>query len=421
MKYVRIITSIVLCLVIVLTVPTPSVSALNSADYVGQGIDHYDTRVVCPATSSSNLAGENNKIKIFSWLTSNGFNAAQAAGILGNLQTESRFDPFVVQNGTIDTVLPIDSHREYHKGFGLVQWDGGRRQQILRVIQKADPDFANTIKKYGSGGEKAPDDILNNYLDIELKFVVQELSTNYKSVDFNIKKQPNTVEGAQDAAEEWVRHYEIPGNMAENVKNRRANAVVIFNELKDMAPASATSSTTSSSGTTSCSPATPAGKVMYYSQLDNKWASSPYAGGTLGEYGCGPTAMAMILASLHDKTITPPDVAKVAGVQVGQTDWQKLISGVNAKWNVGIDTKQLTWSQAIDFVKSGKGYVWVGGEGTLPFTKIGHMVAIVGVQSNGDVTIADPANPLSGHDKIKDYPAAQVQAGVKGLFGVPKK
>ncbi len=47
------------------------------------------------------------------------------------------------------------------------------------------------------------------------------------------------------------------------------------------------------------------GDIVYYSQHDPQWGSIEYAdGGTIDEDGCGPTSMAIILASLVDNSIT---------------------------------------------------------------------------------------------------------------------
>lgn len=51
-----------------------------------------------------------------------------------------------------------------------------------------------------------------------------------------------------------------------------------------------------------------------YLQTDPRWSSIGYStkneGSTIGSAGCGPTCMAMILASLKNKSITPKETAK---------------------------------------------------------------------------------------------------------------
>ena len=138
-----------------------------------------------------------------------------------------------------------------------------------------------------------------------------------------------------------------------------------------------------------------------------------------------PTSMAINLSSLIDKTITPPDVAAAAGVQVGETNHGNLIRGVNEKWGLTISTQSLTMQESIEFVKSGKGYVWIGGtaleENKGPFTLGGQMVAMVGVNSDGSVIIADPAGNAPGHQKIGNYSAAEIESQSGARYGVAKR
>lgn len=51
-------------------------------------------------------------------------------------------------------------------------------------------------------------------------------------------------------------------------------------------------------------------EVFYYKQNDPRWKNLPYGvGNTIGEAGCGPTALAIAVASLTDKKVTPPEMA----------------------------------------------------------------------------------------------------------------
>lgn len=434
MKKFRIITSVISSLVVTLFSPLSAHASLSPADYVGQGIDHYDTRVVCAGGGSGSLNGSGNVEKIYNYFAGKGLSAAAISGMLGNIQTESSFNQFRMQTTYSDqglsAVLPIEGHTEFNKAFGLIQWDGGRRQSVLTAISAKYSDFETTINTYGKsadGAAQAPPAVADGYLSLELDFLYEELTSGYVFWFNQIKDTPNTVDGARTAAEVWNRHIEVSGDYS---SDRADQATTFFNQFSTTPPSNSgggTVSSTDSSGGTSCNAAQPAGDVVYYSQMDPKWADSPYAGtgplDTIANVGCGPTSMAIILASLYDKNITPPDVAAVAGEQHGGTsNWANLINGVNAKWGLNISAANLSWSEAVDFVKSGKGYVWAGGSGAPPFTKSGHLVAIVGASSDGSmVTVADPDTPADGHEKIKEYPASQIQSQVGGLFGVPKK
>ena len=51
-------------------------------------------------------------------------------------------------------------------------------------------------------------------------------------------------------------------------------------------------------------------EVVYYNQLDERYANKPYGTDNIGGYGCGPTAMAMVVSSLTDDLVDPVEMAK---------------------------------------------------------------------------------------------------------------
>ena len=53
-------------------------------------------------------------------------------------------------------------------------------------------------------------------------------------------------------------------------------------------------------------------EVVYYNQLDERWADLPYGTDNIGGYGCGPTSMAIVVSSLTDQTVDPPTMAEWA-------------------------------------------------------------------------------------------------------------
>ena len=58
----------------------------------------------------------------------------------------------------------------------------------------------------------------------------------------------------------------------------------------------------------------PAGTFMpLYLQAEPQWANVPYAGGTIGDSGCGLTCAAMAVTYLTGYEVTPPDLAAAVG------------------------------------------------------------------------------------------------------------
>ena len=52
--------------------------------------------------------------------------------------------------------------------------------------------------------------------------------------------------------------------------------------------------------------------TVYFNQGDAAWASLPYGRDNIGRYGCGPTAMAMVVASMTDVETDPARMAQWA-------------------------------------------------------------------------------------------------------------
>ena len=421
---------VLLSLVVAISIATTSFTTQASAkncDYqfyndndFGEWYDPCDVDCGGEAGAGSiTLQGATNLEKIWNWLVAKGLSPTQAAGVMGNMQAESGLNPFRFQNGaTKEGMWQYDGNiKGYNKhAWGLVQWDGPRRidqsgtKGVLGKLKTEAPQYIEYIDpKYGNSADafsNAPLDVNEYFITFELEYMFAEASPggNRSTVWADLKGTTTVL----DATVLFHNQFEGSADTPEQVQQGRgANAQAIYDEMASQ----------SAIGGGSCDPK-PDGSIVYYSQHDPKWDGVMYSGGSLDDLGCGPTSMAIILASLVDPSITPPDVGAVAGEQSdGTSSWYNLITGVSAKWGVTI-TSQITMDEAVEFVKSGKGYVWIGGAGPAPFTNGGHMVAMVGVTENGAITIADPHNPP--HDQIKDYDREIIETYSAGRFGVSK-
>ncbi len=387
--------------------------------FASQNISFYDpcsTACASPVGGAiTSLKGEHLEDKISGWLMEKGLNAAAASGIMGNMAAESGLNPFRFQGGVTSTEELLNAGNTYGKAWGLVQWDGVRRVNVLKQLLTKYPDYRQYISPtYGGSADAygaAPEEVTNDFILFELEYIYMESSTggNRSTVWEGLKKYPNSEDGALEAAVFFHDVFEGSSDSPEKVREgtRGTRAKEFFTQLSS-----------ASTGNEKCD-ATPSGSVTYYSQVDPQWAAKVYAGSTIARVGCGPTSMAMILATLVDRNITPVDVAAVAGDQSqGTSSHINLINGVNATWGTNISSDRLSMDEAIEFVKSGKGFVWMGGQGSAPFTSVGHLVAMVGVKDDGSITIADPYSPP--HEKIKDYSRAHIEATSFSRYGVPK-
>lgn len=93
-------------------------SFILGTEYYKPGAD----TVPC-AGGSTTLSGNDNAQKVWNYLIGKGLSPVQTAGIMGNLQAESGFDP---------------SKNEYGNGigYGLAQWSFGRRSNLEKTAQE---------------------------------------------------------------------------------------------------------------------------------------------------------------------------------------------------------------------------------------------------------------------------------------------
>lgn len=135
-------------------------------------------------------------------------------------------------------------------------------------------------------------------------------------------------------------------------------------------------------------------QVVYYNQLDKRYASKPYGTDDIGTYGCGPTCMAMVVSSLTSETVDPVEMACWAyenGYWCSRSgSYHSLIPGAAKEWGLPVQGCGKTEGQRIvDTLSQGKLVVAIMLKGH--FTSSGHFIVLRGVE-NGKILVADPAN-----------------------------
>ena len=135
--------------------------------------------------------------------------------------------------------------------------------------------------------------------------------------------------------------------------------------------------------------------VVYYNQTDSRWGNKMYGkSGTIGQAGCGPTALAIAVASLTDQQVTPYDVAQWSvenGYRCeGNGSYHSLIPDGGAHYGltvtgIGNDSKKL-----VEALQDGKLVIAIMSKGH--FTSSGHFIVLRGVTADGNILVADPAS-----------------------------
>lgn len=146
-----------------------------------------------------------------------------------------------------------------------------------------------------------------------------------------------------------------------------------------------------------------------YLQTDARWKNIPYAvkgeNSTIGGSGCGPTAMAMVLATWADPSVTPK--SECAWALNHKPSFKALNQGtyygyfVPAAARYGLECRQITpgyiygnanspyHAQAKQAIDNGDFVIACMGKGT--WTRSGHYVLVWGIEGNM-VYINDPAS-----------------------------
>lgn len=135
-------------------------------------------------------------------------------------------------------------------------------------------------------------------------------------------------------------------------------------------------------------------EVVYFNQLDERYANKPYGTDNIGGYGCGPTAMSITVSSLTNDIVDPVEMAQWAYENgywcSGSGSYHSLIPGAAKAWGLPVEGCTASEGQRIvDALSSGKLVVAIMSKGH--FTSSGHFIVLRGVQ-NGKILVADPAS-----------------------------
>lgn len=160
--------------------------------------------------------------------------------------------------------------------------------------------------------------------------------------------------------------------------------------------------------------------VVYYNQLDERYANKPYGTDNVGHYGCGPTAMAIVISSLTSDTEDPAQMAEWAyqhGYWCSKSgSYRTLIPGAASAWGLSVEGCGKNEPQRIvDALSAGKLVVAIMSKGH--FTNNGHFIVLRGVK-DGKIMVADPAS-RSRSEKLWDLSLIVSEASANTSAGGP--
>lgn len=136
-------------------------------------------------------------------------------------------------------------------------------------------------------------------------------------------------------------------------------------------------------------------EVVYFNQLDDRYANEPYGTDNIGGYGCGPTSMSIVVSSLTSDIVDPIEMSEWAyenGYWCSKSgSYHSLIPGAAQAWGLPVSGCTASEPQRIvDALGQGKLVVALMSKGH--FTSSGHFMVLRGVTSDGQILVADPAS-----------------------------
>ncbi|MBO7657397.1 C39 family peptidase [Candidatus Saccharibacteria bacterium] len=363
------------------------------------------------------------------------------AGIVGNMQAESSFRPFVRNSGGC---------------FGLIQWCSP--DPLFPYLEAEIPNYTQYF--HGSSTPEPPnltEDIIDTAIRVELNYLFNvphgnsadlyisrlSLPTNKDGVagarayaDLFLVTVERAVNGSDDIEDPAVRN--LAGNKKyQNASGRRNAAEQLYNQFKDITGSGSGEGSGGESGTVGGNEAPlpycdeegedeepgDYSDLIFYLQCDARWGNLNYGPGgihgndgadsTICKTGCGPTSFAVIAANLkRNSSITPDKTADLAG-KAGMH-----VPGSGSSWGI---TSYLAGKYGLTAVKIGgsiaaineylsRGYmIHTSGRGAPPFSTGGHYIAIVKAE-DGKWLVADSGSRINGPSKR--YDPATVMAGM---------
>lgn len=138
--------------------------------------------------------------------------------------------------------------------------------------------------------------------------------------------------------------------------------------------------------------------LIYYDQTAAAWANEPYGSDTIGRYGCGPVAMAMVVSTLTETEVNPAEMARHC---VNRGYWAKkhgsywsIVPGTAEDFGLTctpLPPDETDRDQIVHSLATGQLLVAMMGPGH--FTNGGHFIVLRGLTLDGSVLVADPASP----------------------------
>ncbi|MCI8477730.1 MAG: C39 family peptidase [Oscillospiraceae bacterium] len=134
-------------------------------------------------------------------------------------------------------------------------------------------------------------------------------------------------------------------------------------------------------------------EVVYFNQGEAPWADMLYGTDPISSYGCGPTAMAMVVSTLTDQASDPGQMAQWAAEHgywaKGSGSYLSIIRGTAAAYGLTAESCPARTPEGLRQTLSA-GNLMIALVGPGHFTQYGHFILLRGVNEDGTLLVADP-------------------------------
>jgi hypothetical protein len=362
--------------------------------------------------------------------------------------TTSAQNPTVAANGTLDRFLQVLAYQESGGNATAHNKSGsaaGKYQYITSTWRSTAKAYYPPALQYPTA-DAAPEDIQDAVAYLEYTQVAKTFQNDFFKMAVNnyypiANKNPALLDQVPPGGNTLTpRQY--GDKLLANIANGTGSKIpMLYANAPDFAtwlakiggsvnPATLTSASTATPTPTpdtsdsSCSSGGsggPSGTFVFYSQYDSKWADHPYGSSTIKASGCGPTSVAMIVATMTDSSVTPIQTADY-GTSIGAyingegSDHDKMLRQTPEHYGLKSVALGVNLNAAITAINNGA-YVLASGTGSSPYTKDGHIIVLRGVTSDGKILIGDP-NIATNNTKAFD--PTTIENGLTSLYAVTK-
>ncbi|APX31815.1 hypothetical protein BH708_02775 [Brachybacterium sp. P6-10-X1] len=176
------------------------------------------TETSTPAAGPDQVVGSGIEEKAWNYLRGAGYTEEQTAGVMGNIQRESGFNPFIAE-GSAGTP-------NVSSGWGLVQWTADRHAKVRdAVIAELGDRFYVAAPSMDQLPESMTQEDIDTMVLFQLRYIISELEGTEKAAGDHLAATTTVAE----ATESFESKYERAGVVA--LSERIANAEAFYEKF----------------------------------------------------------------------------------------------------------------------------------------------------------------------------------------------